>query len=72
MIVLYLDKHKAHHIRDEQLIKDGFKKFMKTDACLYSTCVFSRVVNHIHCIREGIQTLCRKRNLCLDLRGVPD
>lgn len=45
------EKHKTYHIKDEQLIKDGFKKFMKQEACPYEGCKFSLVVNHIHCIR---------------------
>ncbi|CAG7823067.1 unnamed protein product [Allacma fusca] len=48
-----MEKHKSYHIKDEQLNRDGFKKFMKHEACHYSNCRFSRVCNHIHCIREG-------------------
>lgn len=47
------EKHKSYHFKDEQLNKDGFKKFMKHEECLYPNCRFSRVCNHIHCIREG-------------------
>ncbi|XP_023317160.1 zinc finger protein castor homolog 1-like isoform X2 [Trichogramma pretiosum] len=46
-----MDKHKSYHIKDEQLTRDGFKKFMKTEACPFDQCRFSRVCNHIHCIR---------------------
>lgn len=46
-----MEKHKTYHIKDEQLTKDGFKKFMKQEECPYEGCKFSRVVNHIHCIR---------------------
>ncbi|XP_066959329.1 zinc finger protein castor homolog 1-like [Macrobrachium rosenbergii] len=46
-----MEKHKTYHIKDEQLTKDGFKKFMKQEDCPYEGCKFSRVVNHIHCIR---------------------
>ncbi|XP_057320750.1 uncharacterized protein LOC130664708 isoform X1 [Microplitis mediator] len=46
-----MDKHKSYHIKDEQLSRDGFKKFMKSEACPYDQCRFSRVCNHIHCIR---------------------
>ncbi|XP_017759934.1 PREDICTED: uncharacterized protein LOC108550661 isoform X1 [Eufriesea mexicana] len=45
------DKHKSYHIKDEQLSRDGFKKFMKSEACTFEQCRFSRVCNHIHCIR---------------------
>ncbi|XP_033306329.1 uncharacterized protein LOC117208904 isoform X4 [Bombus bifarius] len=45
------DKHKSYHIKDEQLSRDGFKKFMKSEACPFEQCRFSRVCNHIHCIR---------------------
>lgn len=48
-----LEKHKSYHIKDEQLARDGFKKFMKNEACQFDNCRFSRVCNHIHCIREG-------------------
>ena len=40
-------------MKDEQLNKDGFKKFMKQDPCGYDNCRFSKTVNHIHCIRSG-------------------
>ncbi|XP_029680634.1 uncharacterized protein LOC115246139 isoform X1 [Formica exsecta] len=46
-----IDKHKSYHIKDEQLSRDGFKKFMKSEACPFEQCRFSRVCNHIHCIR---------------------
>ncbi|XP_022236904.1 zinc finger protein castor homolog 1-like isoform X2 [Limulus polyphemus] len=48
-----MEKHKTFHIKDEQLNKDGFKKFMKQDHCSFENCRFSRVCNHIHCIRPG-------------------
>ena len=35
------------------LSKDGFKKFMKYDACHYPECRYSKVSNHIHCVRPG-------------------
>ncbi|XP_033230377.1 uncharacterized protein LOC117181619 isoform X2 [Belonocnema kinseyi] len=44
-------KHKSYHIKDEQFTRDGFKKFMKSEACPFEQCRFSRVCNHIHCIR---------------------
>ncbi|XP_018398806.1 PREDICTED: zinc finger protein castor homolog 1-like [Cyphomyrmex costatus] len=46
-----MDKHKSYHIKDEQLSRDGFKKFMKSETCPFDQCRFSRVCNHIHCIR---------------------
>lgn len=46
-----MEKHKTYHIKDEQLSRDGFKKFMKNEACPYESCRFSKVCNHIHCIR---------------------
>lgn len=51
------EKHKTYHIKDEQLNKDGFKKFMKHEHCVFENCRFSRVCNHIHCIRPGIYEL---------------
>ncbi|CAG0889489.1 unnamed protein product [Darwinula stevensoni] len=47
------EKHKTYHIRDEQLSRDGFKKFMKSEECGFENCRFSRAANHIHCIRPG-------------------
>lgn len=47
------EKHKTFHIKDEQLARDGFKKFLKTEACPYEKCRFSRSGNHIHCVREN-------------------
>ncbi|XP_015595893.1 uncharacterized protein LOC107268048 isoform X2 [Cephus cinctus] len=46
-----MEKHKSYHIKDEQLSRDGFKKFMKSEDCAFEKCRFSRVCNHIHCIR---------------------
>ncbi|XP_025834272.1 zinc finger protein castor homolog 1-like isoform X1 [Agrilus planipennis] len=46
-----MEKHKTYHIKDEQLSRDGFKKFMKNEVCPYENCRFSKVCNHIHCIR---------------------
>ncbi|XP_022245140.1 zinc finger protein castor homolog 1-like isoform X2 [Limulus polyphemus] len=48
-----MEKHKTYHIKDEQLNKDGFKKFMKQEHCSFQNCRFSRICNHIHCIRPG-------------------
>ncbi|PSN36019.1 hypothetical protein C0J52_12145 [Blattella germanica] len=48
-----MEKHKTYHIKDEQLSRDGFKKFMKHETCPFESCRFSRVCNHIHCIRTG-------------------
>nr|XP_018895795.1 PREDICTED: uncharacterized protein LOC109029673 [Bemisia tabaci]XP_018895796.1 PREDICTED: uncharacterized protein LOC109029673 [Bemisia tabaci] len=48
-----MEKHKTYHIKDEQLAKDGFKKFLKPDPCGFSNCKFSQVINHIHCVRDG-------------------
>ncbi|CAG9862492.1 unnamed protein product [Phyllotreta striolata] len=46
-----MEKHKSYHIKDEQLSRDGFKKFMKNEMCPFDNCRFSKVCNHIHCIR---------------------
>ena len=48
-----MEKHKNYHMKDEQLCKDGFKKFMKHEACGFNGCRFTKTVNHIHCIRSG-------------------
>lgn len=48
-----MEKHKNFHMKDEQLMKDGFKKFMKQDDCGFDGCRFSKTVNHIHCIRTN-------------------
>ena len=52
MLFFALEKHKTYHIKDEQLTKDGFKKFMKHEECGYEGCKLSKVANHIHCIRS--------------------
>lgn len=48
-----IEKHKTYHIKDQQLSRDGFKKFLKTESCPYERCRFSRICNHIHCVREN-------------------
>jgi hypothetical protein len=48
-----MEKHKNFHMKDEQLNKDGFKKFMKNDECGFDACRFAKTVNHIHCIRDN-------------------
>jgi hypothetical protein len=53
MIIGFAEKHKTYHIKDEQLAKDGFKKFMKNEECNYDTCRFNKLSNHIHCVRPG-------------------
>lgn len=35
------------------MLKDGFKKFLKADACNFPNCRFNLVCNHIHCVREN-------------------
>lgn len=40
-------------MKDEQLLKDGFKKFLKTEACRVEGCRFTMICNHIHCVRSG-------------------
>lgn len=50
-----MEKHKSYHIKDEQLARDGFKKFLKTEACPFESCRFSHICNHIHCIRENCE-----------------
>ncbi|XP_065221006.1 zinc finger protein castor homolog 1-like isoform X2 [Planococcus citri] len=48
-----MEKHKTYHIKDEQLARDGFRKFLKQDPCGFTGCRFSQICNHIHCVREG-------------------
>ncbi|KAL8571171.1 hypothetical protein ACOMHN_010632 [Nucella lapillus] len=48
-----MEKHKSYHQKDEILGRDGFKKFMKYEHCSYNSCRFSKISNHIHCIRSG-------------------
>lgn len=48
-----MEKHKSYHQKDEVLGRDGFKKFMKYEHCMYPRCRYSKVSNHIHCIRKG-------------------
>ena len=40
-------------MKDEQLLKDGFKKFLKTEPCRVEGCRFTMICNHIHCVRSG-------------------
>lgn len=49
----YTEKHKTYHMKDEQLLKDGFKKFLKTEPCKVDGCRFTLICNHIHCVRSG-------------------
>ncbi|XP_052286686.1 zinc finger protein castor homolog 1-like [Dreissena polymorpha] len=48
-----MEKHKSYHQKDEVLGRDGFKKFMKYEHCMYTSCRYSKLSNHIHCIRPG-------------------
>ncbi|XP_045161717.2 zinc finger protein castor homolog 1-like [Mercenaria mercenaria] len=48
-----MEKHKSYHQKDEVLGRDGFKKFMKYEHCMFQRCRYSKVSNHIHCIRSG-------------------
>jgi hypothetical protein len=48
-----MEKHKTYHMKDEQLLKDGFKKFIKTEQCRVDGCRFSMICNHIHCVRSN-------------------
>ncbi|ESO88888.1 hypothetical protein LOTGIDRAFT_94426, partial [Lottia gigantea] len=48
-----MEKHKTYHQKDEILSKDGFKKFMKYENCLFTNCKYAKISNHIHCIRPG-------------------
>ena len=41
-----MEKHKNFHMKDEQLNKDGFKKFMKNDPCGFSTCRYNTYTYH--------------------------
>ena len=58
----FAEKHKTYHVKDEQLTKDGFKKFMKQEECPFEGCKFSRVVNHIHCIRPDCNYVLHSSN----------
>lgn len=40
-------------MKDEQLLKDGFKKFLKTEPCNVEGCRFTMICNHIHCVRSN-------------------
>lgn len=52
-MILLSEKHKTYHMKDEQLLKDGFKKFLKTEPCRVDGCRFTMICNHIHCVRSG-------------------
>lgn len=48
-----MEKHKVYHMKDEQLLSDGFKKFFKSDKCKFPNCRYDGKLNHIHCIRPN-------------------
>jgi hypothetical protein len=48
-----MEKHKTYHMKDEQLLKDGFKKFLKSEHCRVEGCRFTMICNHIHCVRSN-------------------
>lgn len=48
-----IEKHKTYHLRDDQYISKGFKKFFKNEACSNSECVWNYTANHFHCLRPG-------------------
>ena len=53
MFLFIAEKHKSYHQKDEVLGRDGFKKFMKYEHCNFEGCRYSKLSNHIHCIRSG-------------------
>ncbi len=58
MFFIFLEKHKNHHQKNDEIAKDGFKKFTKYESCNFANCKSSLVVNHIHCIRPGKGVSC--------------
>ncbi|VDN96607.1 unnamed protein product [Rodentolepis nana] len=48
-----MEKHKNHHLKNDTIAKDGFRKFTKSETCSFVNCKYSGQVNHIHCIRQG-------------------
>ncbi|GAV07890.1 hypothetical protein RvY_17670 [Ramazzottius varieornatus] len=48
-----MEKHKAYHAKNDELAKDGFRKFMKYEHCRFDTCPYSKIMNHIHCLKPG-------------------
>lgn len=48
-----MEKHKNHHLKNDAIAKDGFRKFTKSENCNFIGCKYSGLVNHIHCIRPG-------------------
>lgn len=48
-----MEKHKVYHLKGEQLLSDGFKKFFKGDKCKFVNCRYDGKLNHIHCIRAN-------------------
>ncbi|XP_055642648.1 uncharacterized protein LOC129779277 [Toxorhynchites rutilus septentrionalis] len=48
-----MEKHKTYHLKHETLLREGYKKFLKSEDCTYQNCRFSRVCNHIHCMHEN-------------------
>lgn len=52
-IHFFAEKHKAYHAKNDELAKDGFRKYMKYEHCMFENCPYSKIMNHIHCIRNG-------------------
>ncbi|OON18293.1 zinc finger, C2H2 type, partial [Opisthorchis viverrini] len=48
-----MEKHKLHHQKNDNFAKDGFRKYIKCESCGFSSCKYSGIINHIHCIRPG-------------------
>lgn len=53
LLILWIEKHKNHHLKNDAIAKDGFRKFTKSENCNFMGCRYSGQVNHIHCIRPG-------------------
>ena len=52
-----MEKHNMYHQKDDEYMRDGFRKFMKYQPCPFAShgCSLSNVANHIHCMRPGCQ-----------------
>jgi hypothetical protein len=51
-LVATTEKHKTFHFKDDQLAKEGFKKYHKNDVCCID-CPLSGSTSHIHCVKTG-------------------
>ena len=43
-LFIFAEKHKAYHAKNDELAKDGFRKFMKYEHCRFDSCPYSKSI----------------------------